>query len=662
MREPRANHYPSQRAGYSIVELAAVLSIIALVLGLSLSAGSMQIRVAEYQGTRDNLETIRTALDLYQSKYKRYPCPASLAATGAAYGLETAACDTACPAGLFCPGGNAVIGAVPFRALGIGDTVALDKWDNRIIYALDRVHATRSDTNNGTLSVVDAQGNEVTRSPAFGKAIYVLLSTGENEKGAVTKDGTNSFSACATSLDTENCNNSNGVFRDMPKNTGGLAASQFDDEILWKAQDWGDMASSDAALGTAHRTMVPAGAIDPQNNAPAKTRARNVSTYLQTSCAINAASKLYCWGRNTQGNIGDGTNVGPKDATSVGIAGGTSNISDWQDVTTYTNTVCGVRKNGVGYCWGTVDTSSYDNNGSLGIGISGNVTFSWPQQVANFTDWVKIVPSAATCGLRRNGQLYCWGNNATLAGGLFGNGSSTGVATTPVPIDGPTGPGDRFSDWANFSLWYHTCGVRLNGLGYCWGGTNSFSPTPGSGNSYGQLGNGTVSVAALRPTLVGGGITNWRDIRAGVYHTCGVTKNGRGFCWGRNDNGQLGDGSYTNRSLPTEVSGAQTSWSAIDVGLSATCGLRNGSAYCWGESASNQLGLTGTLATNYNTPQAVSGGITDFVGIDSRSTTHACGMRSDGSVWCWGNNDQRQLGNASITATNTPVRATTFVP
>ena len=177
--------------GYSLIELGIVLAIIGLVFGLTLSIGKVQMEVAEFQGTKERLSTIRSALLLFQKKHNRYPCPGLPAdnSTSATYGTEVAGGCAACPVGLTCDN-SAVIGAVPFKTLRLNEEMAYDSWDGKFDYIVDKNHTAVSDYNTGSLPIVDINGNEITLSPSFGDAIFVLVSHGKDGKGAYNKSGT----------------------------------------------------------------------------------------------------------------------------------------------------------------------------------------------------------------------------------------------------------------------------------------------------------------------------------------------------------------------------------------------------------------------------------------------------------------------------------------
>ncbi len=134
----------------------------------------------------------------------------------------------------------------------------------------------------------------------------------------------------------------------------------------------------------------------------------------------------------------------------------------------------------------------------------------------------------------------------------------------------------------------------------------------------------------------------YTSIAAGTYHTCATHDDGTAWCWGKGDEGQLGNGTTTASSLlPVQVLGGGR-YTSLVAGNQFTCGLRtNGTAWCWGHSAVGQLG-TGFGAPDAYQPVAVLGKI-DFVSI-SVGFSHTCGVDRDGVAWCWGRNLEGALG------------------
>ncbi|HEX5574970.1 MAG TPA: hypothetical protein VFX42_03785 [Gemmatimonadales bacterium] len=179
----------------------------------------------------------------------------------------------------------------------------------------------------------------------------------------------------------------------------------------------------------------------------------------------------------------------------------------------------------------------------------------------------------------------------------------------------------------------HTCGLTRGGQIYCWGN-----------NEDGQLGDGTSDNHAL-PTLVAGGLL-FRGVSAGHLHTCAITTGYRAYCWGSNQYGALGNGTTIETSLiPVPVSGSRA-FRQISVGVFHTCALTTSTTnkiYCWG---TGYLG-NGGPNTRYTTPQLVSGART-YRQVDA-GANHTCAVSTTYKVLCWGFNFYGQLGNGGTT-------------
>lgn len=210
----------------------------------------------------------------------------------------------------------------------------------------------------------------------------------------------------------------------------------------------------------------------------------------------------------------------------------------------------------------------------------------------------------------------------------------------------------------------HSCLITSSGatpasVVYCWGD-----------NQYGQLGDGTTT-DRLVPTPVAdnpaSGFVNSGISRvvAGYNHTC-VLKASQIYCWGRNDQGQVGDGSTTDRSLAVKPGGTFASGNATEgmaLGESHTCVTSDTSprkAYCWGDNFYGQLG-DGTnndsltpVATNIS---SAAGAIDAYFAWTFAATADSnCLVGNYGNIYCWGRNDQGQLGDGTTTNQNVPTR------
>ena len=247
------------------------------------------------------------------------------------------------------------------------------------------------------------------------------------------------------------------------------------------------------------------------------------------------------------------------------------------------------------------------------------------------------------CLMTESQEMYCWGSNNN--GQLGNSSSSNSYEEDPLIVDFSSLSNTNYLD----SIYavsaglgkYHTCAVMNNGSISCWGA-----------NSYGQLGIG--SNVSSPPTLVDIGLNNTAvAITAGKSHTCIIDDNASVLCWGYNNHGQLGDGTTTDRQTPVSVNlGANRSAVAISAGESHTCVITdNESIMCWGYNNHGQLG-DGTFLSK-NSPITVSVTNQNPVVSISSGRHHTCVLFSDSTVGCWGWNDRGQLGDGTTTSQST---------
>jgi alpha-tubulin suppressor-like RCC1 family protein len=237
------------------------------------------------------------------------------------------------------------------------------------------------------------------------------------------------------------------------------------------------------------------------------------------------------------------------------------------------------------------------------------------------------------CAQTHARKLLCWGWNKY---GQLGDGTTrnrhkpvavSGIGTGLVAVAAGLG---------------HTCALTDKGKVKCWGE-----------NKYGQLGDGTTTNRHT-PVAVAG-LKGVAAIAAGNVETCALTRAGRVKCWGENRYGQLGDGTTTDRHAPVLVSALGSANVAIAVGGNHACAITNSHAVkCWGRNDHGQLG-NGTLNDSHQ-PGSVVGLTNGVVGI-ATGHAHTCARKNDGSVVCWGWNVGGQLGNGTRTDARIPLRA-----
>ena len=152
----------------------------------------------------------------------------------------------------------------------------------------------------------------------------------------------------------------------------------------------------------------------------------------------------------------------------------------------------------------------------------------------------------------------------------------------------------------------------------------------------------------LNPTQIPG--TDWAQISGGFYHTCAIKTDGSLWCWGDNSNGQLGTGNTTAVRVPTQIIVPTARWSAVTTGHAHTCGLQSdGTLWCWGDNSDGQLGT----AQETLMPAQVNVSVSTWKNV-SAGDGHTCAVANDGTLWCWGRNKNGQVGIGSITSQETP--------
>ena len=186
----------------------------------------------------------------------------------------------------------------------------------------------------------------------------------------------------------------------------------------------------------------------------------------------------------------------------------------------------------------------------------------------------------------------------------------------------------------------HTCALKSSGGVMCWGE-----------NEFGQLGNGTYT-SSSHPVNVTGLSSGVIAVSTGYFHTCVLISSHGIKCWGGNYDGQLGDGTTDIRTIPTNVIGLSSGVTMISAGVFYTCAvLSSGKAKCWGFNLGGRLG-DGT-EVDRRIPTDVSGLATGVVAI-SAGDEHTCALLSSGGVKCWGRNVHGQVGDGTLTNRLTP--------
>ena len=386
-----------------------------------------------------------------------------------------------------------------------------------------------------------------------------------------------------------------------------------------------------------------------------------ISSSLSHIMALRSDGRLFGWGSNTSGQLGQSDTISRSSPVQVG-----PNVSNegefWYNVSAGENRTVAVRCDNTLWVWGA-------NNGTAGLADS--VARSSPVQLTSgpSVSWTQV--SAAqnfTLALTSTSTGYFW-NSTSFSLLTLGTGSyrqiSTGISNALV-ID----TNYKLYSWGDNS--YGQLGTSIAPLQW----TNVFEDKGGISlgqdaifalrsdstlwvwgtNRNGVFGTNEVhNVARSSPVQVPG---SWSTVGVGQSYALGIQTNGTLWGWGYNQSGILWNAYTINtaRSSPVQM-GSDTNWSKLSVGSSNVAAINNsGQLYTWGNNSTGQLGLgdntlrsspvqvpgSWTQISNATTPQ----GISDW----------ALGLKTDGTAWGWGGNTNGQLGNNSLTTTNSPVQ------
>lgn len=356
----------------------------------------------------------------------------------------------------------------------------------------------------------------------------------------------------------------------------------------------------------------------------------SLSTGGNHTCATTQNGVVWCWGKNWNGQLGNGYNTDRW--TPFAVPGFVSQAASLGTQAGQEHS-CGVASFSI-YCWG------YNGIGQLGDGTT--TPRFVPGSPTNFggTPVSVAVGESHSCGLSSLGALKCWGRNDL---GQLGDGTSQNRALpTSLPL--------LTTGVAQISLGLnHSCAKTTVGGIKCWGY-----------NHAGQIGNGGggIGVTALIPVDVSGLSSGVIDVDTGGNHTCALTQSGGAKCWGMNDHGQLGNGTTTNKHLPTDVVGLASGVTGISAGEEHTCVLtQSRGVKCWGRNSYGQLG--DGSSTDRDVPVDVIG-LTSGVAAISAGSGHTCALLVSGPVKCWGKNDYGQLGNGLTTNRTEPTIVSGF--
>ncbi|GAB3871091.1 hypothetical protein GCM10028824_20490 [Hymenobacter segetis] len=379
------------------------------------------------------------------------------------------------------------------------------------------------------------------------------------------------------------------------------------------AYAWGRNATGELGDGTTTNRLLPT----PVSGADLYTQVAAGANY---SLGLRADGTATAWGHNAGGALGDGTTTQRRVPTPV-IGGGL-----YTQLAAGQYHSLGLKADGTAYAWG------YNGSGELGCG---NTTQRNTPTATGTALPTRSTAAGGAFGLavRADGTLWAWGDNTY---GQLGIGTAGPDTNRNSPMQVGT---DK--DWVQVAAGqYHSLGLKADGTAYAWGD-----------NRNGQLGDGSTTNRSV-PILVGTATDRYTQLAAGALHSLGRRADGTAYAWGQNSFGQLGDGSTTNRSVPTPVGAATDRFTHLAAGSFHSLGLMaDGTATAWGYNGSGQLGDDTTADRTMPTLVSGSGTYTQLVA----GQYHSLGLKADGTAYAWGDNGSGQLGDGSTTDHGMPM-------
>jgi alpha-tubulin suppressor-like RCC1 family protein len=244
-----------------------------------------------------------------------------------------------------------------------------------------------------------------------------------------------------------------------------------------------------------------------------------------------------------------------------------------------------------------------------------------------------------TAAIKTDGTLWTWGSNSL---GRLGNNTAVNRSTPVTTFAGGT-------NWKQVSGGReHTAAIKTDGTLWTWGD-----------NATAQLGNNTTATQRSTPVTTFAGGTNWKQVACGSRHTAAIKTDGTLWVWGRNSfPGRLGDNTTTDRITPVTTFAGGTNWKQVSCGYNFTSAIKtDGTLWIWGNNSDGQLGNNTTSFNVILTPITTFAGGTNWKQV-SCGYVYATAIKIDGTLWTWGRNSYGQLGNNTVISRSTPV--TTF--
>ncbi len=461
---------------------------------------------------------------------------------------------------------------------------------------------------------------------------------------------------------------------------------------------WGDGTNGELGNGSTAGSLVPV-AIDMSGVLSGKT-IRALSVGSASTCVIASDNNAYCWGEGTYGRLGNNDALNNDASSPVAVfTGGVLSGKTINSISTGVGRhTCVIASDNNAYCWGENtfgalgNATTVDSNQPVAVDKNGALSGKTIIEISAGTQ--------ITCAIASDRLAYCWGYGGL--GKLGNNGTTNYSVPVPVYTSGSSSIDGKLIQSIS-SGFTHVCVVASDGTAHCWGDGRQ-----------GQLGNNGSTASAYPRAVDTSGVLSGKtikNIRVGDSHTCVIASDYKPYCWGIGENGRLGNGDTSNSAVPVTVTTISASVPVeqsvyrfyqpsstnvpgsplaitdtptflnsvgdsfrLRLGLTNTanispdiemvssgdnhsCAIASDNwAYCWGLNTNGQLGDNST--TNRETPVAIDRGAIPLGATITQVSTggsHSCAIASDNWVYCWGLNDDGQLGDNTKNQRRTPV-------
>ena len=260
------------------------------------------------------------------------------------------------------------------------------------------------------------------------------------------------------------------------------------------------------------------------------------------------------------------------------------------------------------------------------------------QTIAAGTNWKQVGCGLYhTAAIKTDGTLWTWGQNTN---GQLGDNTAVNKSSPVQTIAAGT-------NWKQVGCgFYHTAAIKTDGTLWTWGY-----------NNYGQLGDNTIANKSSPVQTIAAG-TNWKQVGCGFYHTAAIKTDGTLWTWGYNNYGQLGDNTIARKSSPVQTIAGGTNWKLVGSGGYHISAIKtDGTLWTWGNNNFGQLGdntAVSPVAAKSSPVQTIAGG-TNWKQVGSGGY-HTAAIKTDGTLWLWGQNYYGQLGDNTAVNKSSPVQ------